>query len=75
MDSCLAAMKANVHPPQVSIWDSGFGGHRTRVCVKGKGLVGTQSWKSLNKNGGRKAKPGVVFSVLTSDVNNEILVS
>lgn len=75
MDSCLAAMRANVHLPQVSIWDSGFGGHRTRVCVKGKGLVGTQSWKSLNKKGGRMAKPGVVFSVLTSDVNNEILVS
>lgn len=73
MDSCLAAMRANVHLPQVSIWDSGFGGHRTRVCVKGKGLVGTQSWKSLNKKGGRMAKPGVVFSVLTSDVNNEIL--
>lgn len=67
-------MKASVHPAQVSRRDSGFGGERMRVCVKSK-VLGTYSGKSLTKNGVRKAKPGVVFSVLTSDVNNEILVS
>uniref|UniRef100_A0A5B7AZI4 Glucose-1-phosphate adenylyltransferase n=1 Tax=Davidia involucrata TaxID=16924 RepID=A0A5B7AZI4_DAVIN len=74
MDSCCATMKANVHPVQISRGgDNGFWGEKIRANLQSRMLC-TQSWKSLrSENRAGKVKPGVSFSVLTPDIDKEIL--
>ncbi|KAK2994148.1 hypothetical protein RJ640_020953 [Escallonia rubra] len=77
MDSCCATLKAYVHPVQVSksssYGESGFWGQKIQGSLKRRGF-GTQLWKCLKtRSRAKNVKPGVAFSVLTPDINQEIL--
>lgn len=74
MDSCCAAaLKANAHPA-VSNRNTGFWGGSVKGSLKSGDLnFGSRVWKNLrtekiNKN---VTKPGVAYSILTSDTNKE----
>ncbi|KAH9693057.1 glucose-1-phosphate adenylyltransferase large subunit 2 [Citrus sinensis] len=78
MDSCCAAaLKANAHPA-VSNRNTGFWGGSVKGSLKSGDLnFGSRVWKNLrtekiNKN---VTKPGVAYSILTSDTNKETVVS
>ena len=73
------AFKGNVNLINVSKGRSNggsvFWGESIRGDLKSKD-VGAQLWKSLRaENVVKKAKPGVAYSVLTPDIDNETLVS
>ncbi|CAK9176388.1 unnamed protein product [Ilex paraguariensis] len=77
MDSCRAMMSARVNPVQVSkgfsYEDNVFCGKKIRGSLKNRAF-GTKLWRNLtSENRDRKVKPGVTFSVLTKDVNEELL--
>ena len=79
MDSCRAMMNARVSPVQVSkgfsYEDNVFCGEKIRGSLKNRAF-GTKLWGNLtSENRDRKVKPGVAFSVLTRDINEELLVS
>lgn len=80
MDSCFATLKANVHPVKVCRgvrnMGTGFWGESIGVSQKGRDLS-AQFLKSSESESRRvtKVKPGVPFSVLTSDINKEVVVS
>ena len=79
MESCCMAFKGNVNLINVSKGRSNggsvFWGESIRGGLKSKD-VGAQLWKSLRaENVVKKAKPGVAYSVLTPDIDNETLVS
>ncbi|KAK9270397.1 hypothetical protein L1049_025976 [Liquidambar formosana] len=77
MDSCFGTLKGNAHLMQVnkagvSAGDNGFWGQRIRGSLKRRDL--SQLWKSLRTEERiRKVKPGVAFSVFTSDIDKETL--
>lgn len=78
MDSCCAAaLKANANPA-VSNRNTGFWGGSVKGSLKSGDLnFGSRVWKNLrtekiNKN---VTKPGVAYSILTSDTNKETVVS
>lgn len=74
-------MKTNVNPMKVSkgvfnYGDSGFLGKNINNSMKNRAFGIQWDKKSLTtQNRARKIKPGVAFSVLTSDINEEIAVS
>ncbi|KAH9758789.1 glucose-1-phosphate adenylyltransferase large subunit 2 [Citrus sinensis] len=77
MDSCCAAaLKANANPA-VSNRNTGFWGGCVKGSLKSWDLnFGSRVWKNLrtekiNKN---VTKPGVAYSILTSDTNKETVV-
>ncbi|KAI8015239.1 hypothetical protein LOK49_LG05G03671 [Camellia lanceoleosa] len=73
MDSCCAAMKANVHTVQGRRGDYRCWGERIRGSLNSK-ILGTQLRKTFRaESRDSKVKPGMVFSVLTSDINKELL--
>lgn len=80
MDSCFATLKANVHPVKVcrgvGNTGTGFWGESIGVSLKGRDLS-AQFLKSSESERRRvnKVKPGVPFSVLTPDINKEVVVS
>ncbi|KAA8528665.1 hypothetical protein F0562_036020 [Nyssa sinensis] len=74
MASCCATMKANVNPVHVSRGgDSGFWGEKIGGSLKSR-VLGAQSWKtSRAESRAGKVKPGVAFSVFTTDIDKQIL--
>ncbi|KAG6648616.1 glucose-1-phosphate adenylyltransferase large subunit, chloroplastic/amyloplastic-like isoform X4 [Carya illinoinensis] len=78
MDSCFATLKANVHPVKVcrgvGNTGTGFWGESIGVSLKGRDLS-AQFLKSSESERRRvnKVKPGVPFSVLTPDINKEVV--
>ncbi|KAM7517200.1 hypothetical protein LguiA_006783 [Lonicera macranthoides] len=80
MDSCCVTMKTNVNPMKVSkgffnYGDSGFLGKNINNSLKNNRAFGIQWNKKIltTQNRARKIKPGFAFSVLTSDINEEIV--
>lgn len=76
MDSCCTVLKANAHPVKLG---GGYNNGGTRFwgeSLKSRDLS-TQLLKSSKKETSRitKLKPGVAYSVLTSDINQQNLVS
>ncbi|WOG92000.1 hypothetical protein DCAR_0311256 [Daucus carota subsp. sativus] len=77
MDSCVATFKANVQPAQA--YRSGYnesGGFLVKKIGGSVNSIGkfTQLWKSFTTQKTRiKIKRGTVSSVLTSDVNDQIV--
>lgn len=77
MDSWAVALKANANPA-VSNRNTGFWGGSVEGSLKSGDLnFGSRVWKNLrtekiNKN---VTKPGVAYSILTSDTNKETVVS
>lgn len=80
MDSCCATLKANAYPVKLGggLNNGGtrFWGESIRGSPKSRDLS-TQLLKSSKKETSRitKLKPGVAYSVLTSDINKQNLVS
>lgn len=82
MDSCCAALKASANAVNVnrgghSNGGTLFWGKRVRKNLKSRDL-NAHLWKNLrteSDKGVKKIKPGVAYSVLTSDVNKETIVS
>ncbi|KAK4599804.1 hypothetical protein RGQ29_009733 [Quercus rubra] len=78
MDSCCATLKANAHPVKLGggLNNGGtrFWGESIRGSPKSRDLS-TQLLKSSKKETSRinKLKPGVTYSVLTSDINKQNL--
>ncbi|KAL3840294.1 hypothetical protein ACJIZ3_024885 [Penstemon smallii] len=70
MDSCCFAMKIEVLPLQIKK-NNGFWGENIRGSLK----FGAQFRKKLNfsEKKTRKLNPGVAFSVLTRDINKELV--
>lgn len=80
MDSFCGASKAsaganvvNVNKGSIRNEGTHFWGERIKKNPKSRDLSALL-WKNL-RSGVKKAKPGVAYSVLTSDVNKEIVVS
>lgn len=73
MDSCCATLKGNAHP--VRNMGAGLWGESMRGCLKSRDLR-TQFLKNSKSESNRitKFKPGVAYSVLTSDINKEAMV-
>lgn len=71
MDSCCATLRANMNPMEieggVNHVQNGFWGKKIKGILKNRAFVRSQ-------NMGRKIKPGMAISVLTPDINNEIMV-
>lgn len=77
MDSCCAALKVNANPA-ASNTDNGFWGASVVGSLKSRDLnFGSQVWKNLRteKINKKFTKPGVAYSILTSDINKETAVS
>ncbi|XP_042497683.1 glucose-1-phosphate adenylyltransferase large subunit 1-like [Macadamia integrifolia] len=78
MDSCSATFKANasvMRPGKGGFSDGrhGFWGERIRGSLN-NGIWDFKLKKSLRtENGGRKIEAGVAYSVLTTDVNKEVM--
>lgn len=72
MDSCCATLKGNAHP--VRNMGAGLWGESMRGCLKSRDLR-TQFLKNSKTESNRitKFKPGVAYSVLTSDINKEAM--
>ncbi|KAK6115322.1 hypothetical protein DH2020_007591 [Rehmannia glutinosa] len=77
MDSCCTTIKANKMLP-VKIngvsrkSDNGFWGEKIRGSLKEKAFR-ARHWKNLSGKRTRNLKPGVAFSVLTRDINKEMV--
>lgn len=72
MDSCCMALKVNAHLAQASKGglkneDQGFWGERLRGSLNNNVLVNQIPKRLSSGKNGRKVKPGVAFSVLTSN--------
>lgn len=80
MDSCCANLNGNVHLVKASKQGfrnrgTGFWGESIRGSLKGRGLS-AQLLKSLKSESRvRKLTPGASYSVLTSNINKESVVS
>lgn len=80
MDSFCTTLKANVNPVKVSKkaqmnQDSVFWGESTRGSFENRDLSNKVLKTLKTERINRKIKPAVRCSVLTSDVNKEIVVS
>ena len=80
MDSCCATLKANANPVKLRRGlrngGTGFWGESMRGSLKRRDLS-TQllKWSKNETSRVAKLKPGVAYSILTSDINRESLVS
>ncbi|KAK8642422.1 hypothetical protein V6N13_011765 [Hibiscus sabdariffa] len=77
MESFCMSLKVNASPTNVSKGRSNgatvFWGESIRGGLKSRGF-GTQLWKSLRpENSVKKAKLGVVYSILTPEINKETM--
>ncbi|KAM7514121.1 hypothetical protein LguiA_003704 [Lonicera macranthoides] len=70
MDSCCATLRANMNPMEikgvVNHVENEFWGRKIKGILKNRAFARSQ-------NMGRKIKPGMAISVLTPDINNEIM--
>lgn len=75
MDSCCLSLKAGTNLSTLTRGDDGFWGERIRGSLKNSFCVnnGFKNCLRAEKNL-RKIKPGVAFSVLTSENTKEALV-
>ncbi|CAI9755880.1 unnamed protein product [Fraxinus pennsylvanica] len=77
MESCCVAMKAKVQPMQTnkgfSQEGNGFWGEKIRGSLKNNAFRKLVSQNLRSENRGKDFKPGVAFSVLTRDINKELV--
>lgn len=75
MDSCCAALKANAQPV-IGKGNTGFWGESVKAGLKSRDFS-SPLWKSLRskKLNKKVTNPGVAYSVLTSGINKETMVS
>lgn len=79
MDSCCATLKANIHPVKlcrgVRNMGTGFWGESIGGSLKGRDFSALFLSSKSESSRITKVKPGVAFSVLTSDINKEVVVN
>ena len=77
MDYCCSTLKGNTHLLKLSGCDGGLR-NGDQGFLRGSKILNDSVWLKKNlrvqKRGGSKIKPGVAFSVITSDNGKETLV-
>lgn len=79
MDSFCVAMKAKLQPMQTNRGliheGDGLWGEKIRGSLKNNSFRKQISKNLRSGNRGKDFKPGVAFSVLTRDINKELVIS